>query len=66
MSPAGNSGPIVIDNEVKVEGSGGTPARNNDLAKQMGRQLDATIRGVVASELHCQMRPGNMENRRTR
>jgi len=45
-----------------VNATGGDPAQNAGLAKQVSRQMEATMRGVVADELRRQMRPGNMLN----
>lgn len=67
---AGNdnrAGPqVVISAPVTVHGSAGTPAQNDDLAKKMGRQMEATMRGVVADELRRASRPGNLANNRGR
>ncbi|WP_415402894.1 phage tail tape measure protein [Tateyamaria sp. SN3-11] len=54
---------ITINAPVTVNGSAGTPEQNADLAKHMGRQMEATMRGVVVQEITAQMRPGNMLNR---
>ncbi|ESY58319.1 MULTISPECIES: hypothetical protein [unclassified Mesorhizobium] len=57
---------VVISAPVTVHGSAGTPAQNDDLAKKMGRQMEATMRGVVADELRKASRPGNLANNRGR
>ncbi|MER9763707.1 hypothetical protein [Mesorhizobium sp. M0138] len=57
---------VVISAPVTVHGSAGTPAQNDDLAKKMGRQMEATMRGVVADELRKASRPGNLANNRVR
>lgn len=57
---------ISIHAPVTVEGSAGTPEQNADLAGKMARQMEATMRGVVAEELRKQARPGNMMNSRSR
>lgn len=57
---------VAITNHITVEGSAGTAAQNADLAKRMGKQLEATMRGVVASEIAKSMRPGNVANTRSR
>jgi tape measure domain-containing protein len=62
--PADVAQSIQINAPVTVNGSAGTPAQNDDLAKQIGRQLEATMRGVVVDELRAQMRPGNALNLR--
>jgi len=51
---------IAINAPVTVNANGGTPEQNADLAKQVSREMEATMRGVVADELRKQMRPGNM------
>ena len=51
---------VTINAPVHVEGSAGTPEQNDDLAKRMARQFEATMRGTVVSEIQKQMRPGNM------
>jgi hypothetical protein len=56
-APAQN---ITISAPVTVNASGGTPEQNQDLAKQVSREIEATMRGVVIQELQTQMRPGNM------
>jgi hypothetical protein len=52
--------PINIKNEVTVNGDGGTPAQNADLAKQIGTQLEDAMRATVVRELMKQMRPGGL------
>ena len=54
---------VHINAPVTVNASGGTPAQNADLAKQMGAQFEAIARGVTVEELRVQMRPGNILNR---
>lgn len=59
------SAPVVnISAPVTVNASGGTPAQNADLAKQVSREMEATMRGVVVDEMRRQMRPGNILNAR--
>lgn len=55
---------ISISAPVTVNASGGTPEANADLARQVARQMEGTMRGVVVSELTRQMKPGNMLGRR--
>lgn len=55
---------IEINAPITVEGSAGTPEQNQDLAARMSKQLEGTVRGVVADELRRQTRPGNFANRR--
>ncbi|WP_172125400.1 phage tail tape measure protein [Devosia sp. 919] len=62
-----NASPVItIHAPITVEGSSGTPEQNADLAKRMARQLEATMRGVVANEMRLAMRPGNIANTRSR
>jgi len=56
----GSAQAITINAPVTVNATGGTPEQNNDLAKRMSKQLEATMRGVVCDELMRQRRPGNM------
>jgi hypothetical protein len=51
---------VSISAPVTVNGSAGTPEQNADLADKMGREMEATMRGVVVDELRRAMRPGNM------
>lgn len=57
---------ISISSPITVNGSSGTPEQNNDLAKKMAKEIEATMRGVVASEMRRQTRPGNFANSRSR
>lgn len=58
--------PIQINAPITVNGSAGTPEQNADLAKQMQKQLEQSMRGVVADEVRRQARPGNFLNTRSR
>ncbi len=53
---------INISAPVTVHASGGTKEQNADLAKQIGSQMEATMRGIVSDELIRQMKPGNLLN----
>ncbi|RWO05478.1 MAG: hypothetical protein EOS07_24690 [Mesorhizobium sp.] len=55
---------IAINAPITVNGSAGTPEQNTDLSKKMARQLESTMRGVVADELRRSTRPGNPLSRR--
>lgn len=55
---------IEINAPVTVNASGGTPEQNNDLAKQMAREMEQSMRTVVVSEISRQMRPGAMLSRK--
>jgi len=57
---------ITISAPITVEGSSGTPEQNQDLAKRMSRELEVTMRSVVAAELTRQSKPGNFMNTRSR
>lgn len=57
---------ISISAPVTVNGSAGTQEQNSDLAAKMAKQMEATMRGVVADEFRRQTRPGNMLNTRSR
>jgi len=51
---------------VTVNATGGDPASNADLAKQVSAQIEASMRGVIVDEISRQARPGNTLNRRGR
>ncbi|MFT6535426.1 MAG: hypothetical protein ACJAQU_000318 [Loktanella salsilacus] len=51
---------ITINAPIKIEGGGGSPDQNKDLAKQMSKELDATVRRTIQSEIMRQKRPGNL------
>ncbi|GAK71141.1 hypothetical protein RRU01S_15_00660 [Agrobacterium rubi TR3 = NBRC 13261] len=55
------SAPVTVNTN-----GGGTPQQNEDLAKRMAKEMEATMRGVVASEMQRQTRPGNFANSRSR
>lgn len=55
---------IAISAPITVNGSAGTPEQNDDLSKKMARELEVTMRTVVADEIRRQSRPGNALNRR--
>lgn len=58
-----SAGPQVNQTvNVTVNGNGGTPEQNNDLADRVGRQVRDELRGLMAEELRQQMRPGGMLN----
>lgn len=61
--PSGGAPAIQIDAPITVNGSAGTPEQNADLAKKMRKEMEGTMRGVVADELRRQMKPGNMLSR---
>lgn len=51
---------ITINAPVTVNASGGSPEQNADLAKEISKEMEANMRGVVVKEIRAQMRPGNM------
>ena len=51
-----------ISAPITVHGSAGSREQNSDLAKQMARELDSTMRSVMRDEMVKQMRPGAMLN----
>lgn len=55
-----NNQSVVINSPVTVNANGGTPEQNADLAEQVRKQMEGTMRGVVVDELRKQTRPGNM------
>lgn len=57
---------ISISAPITVNGSAGTPDQNNDLSKRIAKEIEATMRGVVADEMTKQTRPGNFANSRSR
>ena len=63
MSRAQAPAPVItINAPVTVTGSAGSHEQNSDLAKQMARELDSTMRSVMRDEMVKQMRPGAMLN----
>ncbi|RVG95999.1 D-alanyl-D-alanine carboxypeptidase family protein [Sinorhizobium meliloti] len=57
---------ISISAPITVNGSAGTEAQNTDLAQKMAKQMETTVRGVIADEMRRQTRPGNFMNSRSR
>lgn len=60
---AGAGQNIQINAPVTVNASGGTPEQNADLAKQVRKEMEGSMRGLVQSEIFKQQRPGNILNR---
>jgi muramidase (phage lysozyme) len=56
---SGNNQTITINAPVTVNASGGTEAQNSDLSRKVAKQIEATMRTVVVSEIQKQMKPGN-------
>lgn len=57
---------ISINAPITVNGSAGTPEQNNDLAGKLAKQMETTVRGVIADEMRKQSRPGAFGNSRSR
>lgn len=57
---------ISISAPVTVNANGGTPEANADLAKKISREMEVTMRSVIAAEITKQTRPGNFLNTRSR
>lgn len=57
---------ISINAPITVNGSAGTPEQNNDLAGKLAKQMETTVRGVIADEMRRQSRPGAFGNSRSR
>lgn len=55
---------VTISAPVTVNGSGGTPTQNEDLARRTARQMEAAMRGIVVDEMRKAMRPGNLNRSR--
>jgi hypothetical protein len=67
IRPANDNAPMVtINAPVTVNANGGTKDQNVDLAKQVARQLEGQLRGLVVDEMRTASRPGNIGNSRTR
>ena len=58
---SGVGGPhVAINSPVTVNASGGTPAQNQDLAKQFSASVEQSMRNTVVDELRKQMRSGGL------
>lgn len=57
---------ISINAPVTVNASGGTPEANADLANKVSREMEVSMRSVVADEFRKQSRPGAFGNTRSR
>jgi tape measure domain-containing protein len=55
-----------INAPITVNGSAGTPEQNTDLASKMAKEMETSMRGLVADELRKQTKPGNFMNTRSR
>ncbi|UJW85767.1 phage tail tape measure protein [Devosia sp. SL43] len=57
---------VTINAPVTVNASGGTPEANADLAAQVAKQMEHTMRGIAAREIAVSLRPGNILNTKSR
>lgn len=55
---------ISINAPMTLHAAGGSQADNADLARQVAREHENMLRGIINDELRKQMRPGNMLNTR--
>ncbi len=55
---------VSIAPTINVNANGGTHEQNSDLAKQISKQVEKSLSGMVAQEISRQQRPGNMIGRR--
>lgn len=54
---------ITINSPITVNATGGTPEQNADLARQIRRETEQSMRGLIQQEIFRQQRPGNILNR---
>ena len=61
---AGRGSVITVAPSITVQATGGTNEQNADLAgqvgQQVGQQLDAMVRGIMAQEMRAYSRPGGL------
>lgn len=57
---------ISINAPVTVNGSSGSPDQNQDLARKMAKEMETSVRSVIADEFRKQNRPGAFGNTRSR
>lgn len=58
----GGSSSHVSFGDIHLNGApqGNSPAQNHEYAKQMARQFESTVRGMIGDELRTQTRPGGV------
>ncbi|MBB5723199.1 hypothetical protein FHS72_002836 [Loktanella ponticola] len=61
-TPSQSQQSVNINAPVTVNASGGTSVQNADLAKQMAREVEQSMKSVVVEQIRKQLRPGNMLN----
>ena len=57
---------VTISPTITVNASGGEPSQNADLAAKVGKQVEQSMKGMVAEQIRFQTRPGNYLNSRSR
>lgn len=62
-SGGGGNRSMAVNTNVTVNAQGGDARQNGDLAKQVAKEVENSVRGIVYKEMRAQMRPGNMMNR---
>lgn len=63
LGRAAGSQVVQINSPIHVSATGGTPEQNADLARQIARESERSMRALIRDELFRQMKPGNMLNR---
>lgn len=65
-SSSGAQGGVTIAPQinVKVEGGSRGEQADQDLGKNIAKEIEKTMRGIVGDEMRRQMRPGNLANNR--
>jgi hypothetical protein len=56
------SGGIVVNAPITIEGSGGTPEQNNDLANKMQERLERAVRAAVDERIADNQRTNGLLN----
>lgn len=57
---ASASQPITFNAPITVNGSAGTSEQNADLSKQISREMENSVKGLIMQTIRQQMRNGNM------
>jgi hypothetical protein len=58
----GAPGGVVLNNTINIEGGGGTPQQNQDLAERMAREFERSAYKLVRDEIGNQQRVGGVSN----
>jgi hypothetical protein len=53
---------IIVNNAptINVQGSGGTPEQNSDIANKIVKRFEESAKALVTDQIRTQMRPGGM------